>query len=404
MRRNKQVSDSTPLFAFRIHDNHQTTKQGEISMAHDLNTASNGMVRMFCVGDVDSAWHGLGQRTPDAATAEQAIQLAGLDWNVIARDMYARNPQQSVTKIEGFKSIWREGDDPTQLGVVGEDYKIIQNRDAFNWMDSVIGSLDGAHYESAGFLNSGKLWILARVPSADIVVGESDLSLSYLLVQTSHDGSCSYLSKLCSTRVVCQNTLTIALGEDSTTLKIKHTKNADVRMKAVSRFAATLAKDAKDLEARLNFLATRRVTRESAEAIFDRLFPKPDNTKNSTRRDNVLARVMELYDLNNGDVYADQRGSGYNLLNAVTEYTDWERGIRQTDNTEGMSEQQIRKASALFGSGESFKTEALEVITEMLASAPPMMAAKSKYETVSPVPPSGPEIGGLLGDILNNVN
>lgn len=340
-------------------------------MAHDLEQMANGKYRMFCVGDEGSAWHHLGQRAQGAVTAEQAIELSGLDWPVLAQKMYARNPvTEKVEEVKGFKQIWRGGADPRQLGVVGEGYEIIQNRRTFSWMDSVIGKMNGAHYESAGFLNSGKLWILARIPGADIRVGRSDNSLSYLLSSTTHDGSGSWLSKLCSERVVCKNTLDVALGEQTTTVRIKHTKSAEIRLQASERFALSICKDAKELETRLNFLASRKMTRETTEQIFARLFPVADSAKSSTRRDNVVARVLELYDANNGNAFPEQRGTAFNLLNAVTEYVDWERGIRQTDVTSDMNEMQIRKASALFGSGSQFKAQALDAILELTKNAP----------------------------------
>ena len=365
-------------------------------MAHNL--AIDGQTNetaMFCVGNREAAWHHLGQRTEGAVTWESAMKLAHLDWKVVLKDMFSRDLEGNVSKIEGFKSVWRENGKSLQLGVVGDGYTPIQNIQAFDFIDNLLEAQNGSHYESAGALGNGeRIWVMARVPEADIqIAGTDDKSLSYLLVATSHDASLSYVAKLTTVRVVCQNTLSVALNQAGNVFKVKHTKNADARLLTAKDAMQGFAKDAKDLNDKLNTLATRKMTKDSLTTIFDRLFPntKKDDKQN-IRRENVLADVLKMYEINDRDMFPSIRGTAYNLLNAVTEWTDHIRGFRQTESRKDMNEAQIRAENAMFGTGDKLKTQALEVILEATASNP-----ASTVVTYVPKIPAG----GLLDQIVN---
>lgn len=366
-------------------------------MAHNLAIDNKtNETAMFCVGDRAAAWHHLGQRTESATTWEQAMKLAHLDWKVVLKDMFSRDLEGNVSKIDGYKSVWRENGKSIQLGVVGDTYSPIQNLQAFNFIDDLLEAQNGAHYESAGALGNGeRIWVMARVPGADIqIAGTDDKSLSYLLVATSHDGSLSYLARLTSIRVVCQNTLSIALNQAGNVFKVKHTKNADARLATAKETMQGFAKDAKDLNEKLNALATRKMTKDSMTAILERLFPNgKKEEKHNTRRENVLADVLKMYEVNDNDVFPTIRGTAYNLLNAVTEWTDHIRGFRQTESRKGMNESQIRAENAMFGTGDKLKTEALEVILQATSNNPTV--GNTIY---SPINSNG---GGLLDQIIN---
>ena len=144
-------------------------------------------------------WHGLGEVIADAPTSEEAIRLAGLDWNVYQRVLVT----DSGLLIPGFKANIRDTDDKV-LGVVTDRYKVVQNREAFQFTEELLGK--GVRYETAGSLQDGKkTWILAKLPSEYIV--NEDQILPYLVFFNSHDGSGSVRCAITPIRVVCQNTL-----------------------------------------------------------------------------------------------------------------------------------------------------------------------------------------------------
>jgi len=174
-------------------------------MAHNLMTR-NGSTAMFCTGDRDAAWHKLGQRTPNAVTWQEAMRLADLSWPVSKQVLFDSNG-----KPVSAWGIFRE-DDSAFLGAVGERYTPIQNKDAFEFVDVLMEATNGAHYDSAGALGNGeRIWCSAKVPF-DFEPVPGDKTETYLMFTTSHDGSASAVCKLTTVRVVCQNTLSQAIG------------------------------------------------------------------------------------------------------------------------------------------------------------------------------------------------
>lgn len=340
-------------------------------MAHDIFRNANGMDCMFVVGKREDAWHKLGQRCDEAVSWEQAMTLAGLDWQVVKNQNYARNPQGKVVPVSSY-SIFRDTDGAELAANVGEGFTVKQNRECFQFVDDLLQANGGAHYDSAGALGNGAtIWCAVRVPRADIAVNGEDKHESYLVFTTAHDGSMAHTAALSSVRVVCKNTLRQALSTNSGILRIKHTKNANARFEDAKRTMDGVVMDAKRLEEKLQLLATRRITRESMTTALDRLFPKPaDKEQNTTRRENILAEVLALYESNDRNAFPSIRGSAYNLLNACTEWTDHYRSARITDARQGYSVEQARAENAVIGTGERLKSQALDVILETTNGAP----------------------------------
>jgi phage/plasmid-like protein (TIGR03299 family) len=315
-----------------------------------------------------AAWHGLGTVTGNYMTWAE-IEAKGLDFQIFKSqlrdglgrpvDAWGTFRWNQADKLAGRK------DATVFLAPVGEDYQIIPHGRGFQMVDLLIKSQDGAHYETAGSLGKGKVvWGLADL-NLSTRVGD-DETKHYLLFHTSHDGSTSFEFRDCATRVVCQNTLNIALGERTKNqFRIRHTKNAPDRVIQAQDALAGYRTDLETFSQQMQFLAGRKVTRESAEKIFARLFPvrkREDETPvNSTRRDNILAEVLSLYESNDGNAFPAQRGSAYNLLNAITAYTDHARG--GTAN---------RQESAIFGSGDALKRSAMTAVLEVAEDLPAM--------------------------------
>ena len=166
-------------------------------MAHCIET-------MFYAGRV-APWHGLGTRVETAPNSEVALQHSGLDWMVTQRPIMT----DDNTQIPGYRANIRQTDNAI-LGVVTDRYKVVQNHEAFAFTDALLG--EGVTYETAGSLHGGKkIWLLAKLPDHYTIMGE-DVE-PYLVFHNSHDGSGAI--KVCMTpiRVVCQNTLNLALSQ-----------------------------------------------------------------------------------------------------------------------------------------------------------------------------------------------
>lgn len=351
-------------------------------MAHNIAIDKTTGQHMVMVAG-KAAWHELGQNVSEAQTWADAQQLAHLDFELADEPL-----KTDYEIISEWKAIMRTDTHQT-IGIVGKDFETVQPSEAFQFVDSLIES-HAAHYVSAGALGNGeRMWVLARVPSADISIGD-DKSETYLMFAQGFDGSLSLTTKLTSTRVVCQNTLSAALADGNFAFRIKHTKNAHDRLERAEKMLSGVAQNAKTLEEKLRKLAMRRLKRENVTAILDRLFPKNENTENQGRRNNVLSDVLALYESNDGNAFPEQRGTAYNLLNAITNYTDHERASKANGHTAEFK----RAESALFGSGALLKQKALDTIYTMSDGS----------EIIRPVfvttPP--PVSGSILDDVLAN--
>jgi phage/plasmid-like protein (TIGR03299 family) len=318
---------------------------------------------MVYVSKWGNPWHELGTPVENAMTAVQALELSRQNFKV---EKFQLEFQGKPVPAWG---IFRT-DSMGLLGTCGEGYLPIQNDAQFDAIDALLQGSDGAHYDTAGVLGKGeRVWALARIPQADINIG-SDKHEAYLLASTSHDGSEAFTLKLVNIRVVCQNTLSMALSSNGALARIRHTKNALGRMEAAKEYFKMIEKNAHTLAEKLQVLAGRNMTKQSYMQVMDRLFPvrrdQQGNIVNATRRENILNEIVRLYESNDRNAVPEVKGTAYNLLNAVTEYTDHCRNARMTEDREeaGYTVKQARAESALFGSGEQLKTRALEVILE----------------------------------------
>lgn len=326
---------------------------------------------MFVVGKREDAWHMLGQRCEGAVNWETAVKLAGLDWQVHKQQNYVRNPTAPFAVVPTDSYTVIRDKDNAQLGTVGPDFTVKQNADCFRFVDTLLEANGGSHYDSAGALGNGaKIWCAVRVPKADMMPVGGDKHESYLVFATAHDGSMAHTVKLTTVRVVCQNTLNSALQGEGAFFRVKHTKQADARLDRAKELMQGVTMDAQKLEEKLRMLASRKMTRETMVQVLNRLFPAPkEENANTTRRENVLTEVLSLYAGNDQNAIPEIRGSAYNLLNAVTEYTDHFRSARITDGRKGYSVSQARAENAVSGTGDRLKNSALAVIEEVTTEA-----------------------------------
>lgn len=325
---------------------------------------------MVFTADTKAWWDTLGQYVREAQTWENVLQVAGLDWEVIKAPLHTQwgNPEAGISKlikVESHVAIVRK-DTKQHLGVVGSGYQPIQNRDALKWTEALLET--GAVYESAGGIGGGeRIWLLARIPKADFTVGLNDEHQSFLLVTTSHDGSMSMTVKQTDTRVVCQNTLTMALQDGKQAIKIKHTKSAEDRLKQAQRMVSASIQNAATLKEKFDRLVSRKVSKETFTAVMDRLFPiKADEASKASisRRDNILTEISQLFESNDGNMFPEQRGTAYALLNSVTNFVDHARATRvKTGNPQSNIES--RTESSIWGSGADLKASALAVVEEV---------------------------------------
>ena len=175
---------------------------------------------MFSVRE--TPWHGLGRIIMDAPASREALELADLDWQVESRNIYSG----TGAMIPGYRANVRSTDEAV-LGVVSDRYRIVQNEEAFQFTDDLLG--EGVTYETAGSLQGGKkVWMLARLPRKYLIAG--DQVEPYLVIFNSHDGSSGVKVAMTPIRVVCQNTLNLALNTAKRSWTARHTENVLLRV------------------------------------------------------------------------------------------------------------------------------------------------------------------------------
>ena len=224
-------------------------------------------------------WHGLGVPVEEALTSKEAIKIAGLDWTVEAKPIY----DDRGVEIPGFKANTRSSDSKV-LGLVSNRYKLVQNSEAFDFTDSLIGG--DVRYETAGSLMGGKrIFLLARLPEKKILGDDFD---NYICFTNSHDGTGAIQACMTPVRVVCQNTLNLAIGQASRKWSTKHIGDIEAKMEE-ARHTLQLADAYMDnLAIVANQLANTTVTEGEVAVMLDELFPvdadATDRVKNTINK------------------------------------------------------------------------------------------------------------------------
>lgn len=339
-------------------------------MAH--NITYNSITGEWEVMTRGASWHNLGQVVQDCKTWQDTIQLAGLDWTVSKRQLeYASFPVPAW-------GLFR--DDQTEvskafISPTTETYQVIQNYSMFTFLDALIEAEESsAHYEAAGSLNGGaQVFALVNIAEAFEVGASGDRFESYLLFTDDRTAKRSAKCFLTTVRVVCANTLQQALGQTEKNAEhvavFRHSGNVHEKMASAVDMMTGARMNIKTLRDKLGRLAERTVTRETLVNVLDRLFPAQDE-KSSARRDSKLIDILRLFEENDHNQFPEIRGTAYNLLNAVTEWTDHFVPVRRTAGRLGMTDDAIRAERAMVGDGSTLKAMALDVILEETANAP----------------------------------
>jgi phage/plasmid-like protein (TIGR03299 family) len=319
-------------------------------MSHNLNVV-NGRVSMMYTGE--KPWHQLGTKVDNALTSEEAIKVAGLNYEVEKQPIFLANG----TKVENQYATVRK-DTSVPLGVVGRRYTVLQNDHAFKFADALVG-IKEAVYQTAGALGNGEIiWILAKLNGVVEVV-KGDITEKYLLLTNRHDGLGSVQIMWTGIRVVCQNTLNMALGSrNDLSVSLRHTASIGMKVDEVRRALGIIsAKDLIFAEAAKR-LAAVQLTQMAWVDYLNRLdlTPKENDTE---RAKNMAADIMQdltvLFERGKGTDIPGVKGTLWAGFNAIVEYIDYAWKSRSSD----------RAKAVLFGTGAALKQRAWETAIEL---------------------------------------
>jgi phage/plasmid-like protein (TIGR03299 family) len=306
-------------------------------MAHNLNfNKENNEYSFFSVKEL--AWHGLGKIVDEYPTSAEAIKYAGLDYKVEKRPLFTYDTENHYGEtdiiipeidVPNFFATVRT-DTEEVLGVVGKDYEIVQNVNAFEFFDAIVGGGDGILYETAGALGKGeRIFITAKLPGY-IRVGKEDLIEQYLFLTTSHNGFGSITAAFTPVRVVCHNTLNAALGNHSNAIKIRHTSSANDRIKQAHTLMGISNNLSSELNEIFNYWAGVRITDTEVKKLIQiAMAPNKEVLNNlqngetdelSANYNNMVEKVYEYALSSPTQQMATTAGTVFGAYNAVTGY------------------------------------------------------------------------------------
>jgi len=272
----------------------------------------------------EKPWHGLGTVVSEAPDSEEALRLAGLDWKIIQQDVFTE--QRFI--IPGYKVNVRDKDLAT-LGIVSDRYKVVQNDEAFAFTDDLLS--EGVQYETAGSLQGGrKVWILARMPEKYSILG--DEIEPYFLLMNSHDASSGLTVAMTPVRVVCSNTLNLALKTAPRIWTSKHTTNVFNRMTEAQETIIQVRDYMDELDSEINRLSSINLSGRTINRIFSEFFPVTGDMSviqqknNRLQLDDLRRRYFDAPDLK------DMGHNAYRLINAVSDFATHAKPVRRTKN------------------------------------------------------------------------
>lgn len=320
-------------------------------MSHEI-AINNGKASMAYVGA--TPWHGLGQQLTENATIETWITEAGMDYEILPTPVLY-NVGKEYAHVNGRNVLYRS-DNNEALGLVSNTYKVVQPKEVMEFFRS-LAEEHGFKLETAGALFGGKkYWALARTPH-EFKLGKKDTIKAHLMLATACDGSMSTSAKYVQTRVVCNNTIAMAIGENSKgTVKTRH--NTTFKSDSVKEELGLLSESWKKTQDAILGLSKRSLNTEEAVAYMLRLMGDPAKPLTEQANSQNMAAILKKFEANSfiGSDLAGSKGTAWGLVNCVTEWIDHDRGRGQDRRLE----------YAYFGGGMDIKQKSFEEATLLI--------------------------------------
>lgn len=300
-------------------------------------------------------WHGLGNKLAPKQPLQTWAKAAGMDWSIEEAEVRFVAGNKNLGSIHAFpeQKVLYRSDNKAPLSVVSARYQVVQPAEILEFYRDLTEH-SGFELETAGVLKDGKkLWALARTGQSVTLKGKDTVN-GYVLLATACDGTLATTAQHTSVRVVCNNTLQIALGDSAGAVKVGHRSQFDAQ--AVKRQLGIAVSSWDAFMVRMKALSERKMSDAAAERFLRRVLTYP--TTSPANRDvlavneRAIKAVAELYSgRGKGADLASASGTAWGLLNAVTEYVDHRRRARSDDH---------RRDAAWFGSGATLKDRAWE--------------------------------------------
>lgn len=307
----------------------------------------------------EKPWHGLGNKLAPRQPIDVWREQAGMDWAVEESEVRYITGSNSVGLINAFpeQKVLYRSDTKAPLAVVSKRFKVVQPGEVLEFYRDLTAH-SGFELETAGVLREGrKFWALAKTGQSTVLKGRDRVD-GYLLLATACDGTLATTAQFTSVRVVCNNTLRIALGGASGAIKVPHRSHFDAD--TVKRQLGITVSAWDGFVARMKALAECPVDPDSVEGLLRRVLTYPvAEGKATVVNEQALANARALYEGGGrGAMLASSRCTAWGLLNSVTEFVDHHRRARSDDH---------RRDAAWFGQGAQIKQKAWESVLELVS-------------------------------------
>jgi phage/plasmid-like protein (TIGR03299 family) len=314
------------------------------------------VLQMAYVGDVP--WHGIGKKIDGKGmTIEQVLKESGLDFEVHKIPIFFKNrkPEKQGKIDTHFATIRTDTWDV--LGVVGTRYEVMQNKEGFKPFETLVG-VGKATYDVAGVLGSGeKVWILAKLPDS-IRLGGEDIVEKFMLFAQGHDGRMKSILKLTPVRVVCANTLSLALSGGEIAVKILHTKNASVKLEQATKSMGLVNEAFSEAEEIFRRMVQVKMADKMTRAYFDRVFPSNPLSREHPVTERKRRTALELMEVGKGANFKTSKGTLWGAYNAITELVDHMMSPKALPSD--------RLESVWFGTGDFVKKRAFQEAVKLI--------------------------------------
>jgi len=326
-------------------------------MAHEIEII-NGEASFASLRE--PAWHGLGTVFNEEVSTKEMLELANLnDWNVRLEEV---TPPANLTSDKNYFYVVRNNpvidNQNDVLGIVGERYNVLQNEQLFDFADAM---LDGGRWETAGSLRGGRVVFGSLALDRETVLdpnGVADKINTYLIVNTSHDGSISIQASVTPVRVVCANTLNFALRSVKQTFKIRHTQTANGKIQSAKTALGIANSYMDDFSKMANKMIQTELSAKQFNDILLTAYPKPDKDSKQalTKWTNKIDTLNDIY---TGEFNHMISGNAWGALNAMTERIDWFRGQGET---------KLAAASGFDVATNAEKNRLLKIVNDLVAA------------------------------------
>lgn len=306
-------------------------------------------------------WHGLGNLLSPKKPIEVWAREAGMNWHIEAADVRYVIPGEGLGSIHAYpdQKVLYRSDNKAPLSVVSKRFNVVQPLEVLEFYRDLVEA-GGYELETAGVLKAGrKFWALAKTGQSVRLKGKDEVK-GYLLLATACDGTLATTAQFTSIRVVCSNTLAIALRDSDGAVKVGHRSQFDPQ--AVKRQLGITVSAWDGFMVRMKALAERKVTDAAAEAFFRKILTYPTSNPEASMmglNERGLKAVQGLYaGQGKGANLASASGTAWGLVNSITEYVDHHRRARSDDH---------RLDAAWFGAGATIKQKAWDEALKLVA-------------------------------------